>query len=139
MAFNFAVVYCFAASIPFVFKTEYGFELQAQGLVFVALIVGYLVSAPNMIVPYMKQMRNEQAQDPSVSALESLDRLSPERLLWPALLGSVGLPISFFWFGWSAQTHVHWVCPVIALALYSWGNNLLYVRWPSKMDIKRRN
>jgi len=40
IAFNFAVVYCFSASIPFVFKKHYGFRLQSQGLVFISLIIG---------------------------------------------------------------------------------------------------
>ncbi|KAI2478281.1 MFS 1 domain containing protein [Pyrenophora tritici-repentis] len=41
IAFNFAAVYCFSASIPFVFRTQYGFSLESQGLVFTGLIVGY--------------------------------------------------------------------------------------------------
>ena len=40
IAFNFAVVYCFSASVPFTFRTQYGFDLQSQGLVFISLIVG---------------------------------------------------------------------------------------------------
>lgn len=127
IAFNFAVVYCFSASIPFVFKKHYGFDLQSQGLVFISLVVGYLVSGPTMIIPFMNQMHRDQTTEsvsPSLAAFES--SAQPEKLLWPALLGAVALPLSFFWFGWSAAAHVHWACPVIALGLYSWGNNLLY-------------
>jgi hypothetical protein len=40
IAFNFTAVYCFSASIPFVFKTHYGFSLQSQGLVFTSLMTG---------------------------------------------------------------------------------------------------
>lgn len=76
----------------------------------------------------MKQMRRDRAAQPSNPDPESFQSGSqPESLLWPALLGAAALPLSFFWFGWSAEVKIHWACPVIALGLYSWGNNLLYV------------
>jgi len=82
-----------------------------------------------MIFPYIKQMQKTQAANSSSSNIEPLDNgAQPESLLWPALIGAVALPVSFFWFGWSAEAQVHWACPIIALGLYSWGNNLLYVR-----------
>lgn len=40
VAFNFAAVYCFSASIPYAFNVEYGFGIEAQGLVFISLVVG---------------------------------------------------------------------------------------------------
>ncbi|KAF2450241.1 putative MFS transporter [Karstenula rhodostoma CBS 690.94] len=127
IAFNFTAIYCFSASIPFVFKTQYGFSLQSQGLVFTGLIVGYLISGPTMIFPYMKQMQKNQAANSSSANIEPFENgTQPESLLWPALIGAVALPVSFFWFGWSAEAQVHWACPITALGLYSWGNNLLY-------------
>jgi len=82
-----------------------------------------------MIIPFVKQMRKARDTESASSSLDTLESgAQPEKLLWPALFGAVALPLSFFWFGWSADAHVHWACPVIALGLYSWGNNLLYVR-----------
>jgi hypothetical protein len=89
----------------------------------------YIVSAPTMIFPFRAQIRR-QAKKPSSDdeSGEALSiPLSPEQLLWPAMLGSLALPISFFWFGWSIQARIHWICPTFALGLFSWGNNLLYV------------
>jgi hypothetical protein len=61
-----------------------------------------------MIFPYMKKMRKDQTANSSSSNLESLhNRIQPESRLWPALLGAVTLPISFFWFGWSTEAQVH--------------------------------
>jgi hypothetical protein len=75
----------------------------------------------------MKQMQKDEAANSS-SSLESLkSEAQPERLLWPALFGAVALPVSLFWFGWSAEAQVPWACPNMALSLFSCGNNLLYV------------
>ena len=80
-----------------------------------------------MIIPYLKQKRQHQDENTCNTTDQASMDLAPERLLWPALFGSVALPLSFFWFAWSARVDVHWICPIIALGLFSWGNNLLYV------------
>lgn len=125
IAFTFAVVYCFSTSIPYSFSTVYHFAPEDQGLVFSSLVLGYVLSAPTMVVPYLWQIRANKTtgQDGERHA----GAVAPERLLFPAIMGSVALPISFFWFAWSAKPSVHWICPTVALALFSWGNNLIYV------------
>ena len=125
IAFTFAVVYCFSTSIPYTFSTVYHFTPEAQGLVFVSLVVGYVLSAPTMVIPYLRQKKAHERS--SSDSERSSEPLAPERLLFPAMLGSVGLPISFFWFAWSAKPEIHWICPTIALGLFSWGNDLIYV------------
>ncbi|KAI9877108.1 MAG: hypothetical protein M1830_004759 [Pleopsidium flavum] len=124
IAFNFAVVYCFSASLPFVFHEVYNFGPEAQGLVFISLVIGYVLSAPTMVIPYRRWQKKESKA--SLSTNVDPETLAPERLLWPAMLGSIALPISFFWFAWSAKSGVHWICPVISLAFFSWGNDLIY-------------
>lgn len=137
IAFTFAVVYCFSTSIPFSFATVYGFTPKAQGLVFVSLVVGYVLSVPTMVIPYLRQQKAHAHA--SSSAGRNDQSMAPERLLFPAMIGSVGLPISFFWFAWSARPDVHWICPVIALALFSWGNDLVYVsHWSIGVSATRR-
>lgn len=49
-----------------------------------------------------------------------------KRLLF-MMIGSPCLPISLFWFGWSAQAGVHWICPVIAEAVFGFGNLLIFM------------
>ncbi|KAF4470897.1 multidrug resistance [Fusarium albosuccineum] len=36
-----------------------------------------------------------------------------EQWLWTMLFGSVCVPISMFWFGWSADARTHWIVPLI--------------------------
>ncbi|RHZ67147.1 uncharacterized protein CDV56_108025 [Aspergillus thermomutatus] len=39
----------------------------------------------------------------------------PEFRLPPLIPGSLLLPIGFFWYGWSADKHLHWMMPVVGI------------------------
>jgi hypothetical protein len=41
------------------------------------------------------------------------------------------MAIGFFWYGWSAQTHTHWVVPIIGTAFIGFGS--LFVLLPSQL------
>ena len=125
IAFTYAVVYSFCTSIPYTFSTVYEFTPEAQGLVLVSLVVGYVLSAPTMVIPFLRQQKVYAKASSDFE--KNSESLSPERFLFPAMMGSVGLPISFFWFAWSARPDIHWICPTIALGIFSWGNDLIYV------------
>jgi hypothetical protein len=116
ISLTFAAVYCFSTSIPLAFEKVYNFSPEAQGLVFISLIVGYVLAAPAMVIPYLWQQNDIEPQT-----------IKPERLLFPAMMGSIALPVSFFWFAFSAKLTVHWIYPVISLGLFAWGNDLVYV------------
>jgi hypothetical protein len=42
-------------------------------------------------------------------------------------VGGIELPISLFWFGWSAQEGVSWVAPAAAIVVFAWGNMCVFV------------
>lgn len=42
-------------------------------------------------------------------------QVEPEFRLPPLIPGSFLIPIGLFWYGWSAQMHVHWIMPIIGL------------------------
>ncbi|KAI0858238.1 putative MFS transporter [Xylaria cubensis] len=127
VAFNFAAVYCFSSIIPFAFKEIYNFSLTEQAMVFLSLIAGYFLAAPAMIIPFYYQMRKYSPQKSFGGVLVTEEKsLMPESLLWPAQLGSLAMPISFFWFGWSADPGTAWIVPAVGLGLFAWGNDLLY-------------
>lgn len=54
-------------------------------------------------------------------------KFPPEKRLYFAMIGSPCLPISLFWFGWSAEYRVHWISPVIAEAFFGFGNLMLFM------------
>lgn len=127
VAFNFAVVFSFFASIPYVFEGVYGFNRGETGLVFLAIGIGCTLSIPTMIyldkIKYQPVWRQYQ-QDGRGQAV------APELRLWAAMFGSLGMPVALFWFAWTARDSVHWIVPIIALVPFGWGNLNIYVSCP---------
>ena len=106
------------------FGGVYGFDRQMSGLVFLGLGFGCLLSVPTFVVLdkliYQKEWQKcEREGRPGA--------IAPEHRLWAAMLGGIGLPISLFWFGWSAKKDVHWIVPILALIPFGWGNLLIFV------------
>jgi hypothetical protein len=118
VAFNFAVLFGFLASIPLIFTSVYGFTHAQSGLPFIAIAIGCLLSIPTMslldLVLYQKHYRRAKN--------ENRKGIAPEYRLYGAMVGSVGLPISLFWFAWTSQKSVHWIVPIIGLVPFAWGN-----------------
>ena len=54
------------------------------------------------------------------------DRMTPEKRLPAACVGSFFLPVCMFWFGWTAKASVHWISPIIASSFFSIGALLLF-------------
>ena len=95
VAFNFAVVFSFFASIPYVFEGVYGFNRGETGLVFLAIGLGCTLSIPTMIffdrVKYQPVWRRYQDEG-------QRRMVEPELRLWGAMFGSLGLPVGLFWY-----------------------------------------
>lgn len=48
-------------------------------------------------------------------------KLDPEIWLEPAIVGAWFLPLAIFAFGWTSTASIHWMAPVIASGLFSFG------------------
>lgn len=119
---NFGVVYGFFAAFPYVFEDKYGFGTTSTGLTFIGLGVGCLI-AGIFIMLYSRIVFRKQTVRSEKTGNEGY--VAPEKALYLAMVGSICLPVSLFWFGWSAQARVHWICPVIAEGVYGFGNVLI--------------
>lgn len=42
------------------------------------------------------------------------------------MAGGILIPISMFWFGWTARESVHWIVPIIGSSLFAAGIFLLF-------------
>jgi hypothetical protein len=120
VACEFATLFSFFAAIPFVFESVYGFSLEDSGLAFLAIVVGCLLGSFTVLLSdvflYRRQAGNYPAQ-----------KIPPEYRLYPALIGSVGLPIGLFWFGWTSRNEISWASPNIAIMVFAWGNLCVFV------------
>jgi hypothetical protein len=142
VAFNFAILFTFFGSIPYVFESVYHFNRSETGLVFLAIGLGCTISIPTLVILdkliYQKEhQRRSRERESGVVA--------PERRLWAAMLGAFGLPVGLFWyeslwllswknvtdhsdwFSWSSRSDVHWIVPILAIVPYGWGNLCIYV------------
>lgn len=123
-AFNFSVLFAFFAAFPYVFRSVYGFNTEQVGLVFLAIGAGCILALVTVVLCdrffYQPQVRASLAEGKGAVVL-------PEYRLYPALMGGLGMPISLFWFGWSARSDVHWASPVIAAIPFGWANLTIFI------------
>lgn len=123
VAFNFAVLYGFFEAFPFTFSTIYHFNLGQIGLTFLAIGLGCVLSlfTVGLIDKVKYQPLLAQAKK------SGKGNLAPEHRLYPAMIGSFGLPVSLFWLGWTAREDVHWISPVLAAVPFAWGNLAVFM------------
>jgi MFS family permease len=123
VAFNFAVLFGFLDAIPFVFATTYGFSDEQAGLPFIAIGVGCIMTIPTMLlldqIIYQRHYKR--------TTKDGRKGVAPEHRLYGAMVGSIGLPASLFWFAWTCRSSVHWVVPIIALVPFAWGNICVFI------------
>lgn len=104
-------------SFPIVFIEIYGFTLGQQGLAFLGLLVGALITLVclfSWLYFYQEKQFNENGE------------IEPEKRLQPAMVGAFFVPICLFWFGWSARSDIHWIMPIIGSSFFSVAAFLLF-------------
>ncbi|RDW70534.1 uncharacterized protein DSM5745_08045 [Aspergillus mulundensis] len=109
VSFSWAVLYLQFGSIPLVFKTNHGFNVEQTGAVFTSMCVGALVIT--VISIYQEKIANRFNLLPP----------TPEARLYFVCFEAALMPIGLFWFGWSSFSHVHWIVPSIAIGVSTMG------------------
>ena len=118
VALEFATLFSFFAAVPYVFASVYAFSVPEVGMVFIALVLGVVggvvtVALVNSLL-YVPRTRH-------------LSAVPPEYRLYSSMIGSVGLPVGLFVFGWTARADVHWAVPAAAIVVFSWANICLFL------------
>lgn len=114
-AFLFGLLFLFFLAFPIVFGPVYGFSLGSRGLAFVGVGMGTVLGNISFILIFRYAH--------SKPAFKNLQNA----FLAPAMIGAVVLPISLFWFGWTARKSVHWIVPIIAGFPFGYSMMLLFV------------
>ncbi|KAK3368313.1 major facilitator superfamily domain-containing protein [Podospora didyma] len=111
IAFTYGVLYLLFTTIPVVFRETYGWSIGITGLIYICLGLGNL-SGWGVVTA---------TSDKTVVRLTRANGgvFEPEMRLPISIYFSFCLPITFFWYGWAAQYHTHWIVPVISLFPYS--------------------
>ncbi|RAH84649.1 caffeine resistance protein 5 [Aspergillus japonicus CBS 114.51] len=111
----YGILYIWFEAFPIVFEEIHGFNAGEGGMAFLGIITGTLCFA---IPGYFAWKYFIQSKQPTST---------PEGQLPPAIVGSICLPVSLFWFGWTGNfDSVHWIVPIMASALFSVGGCLIF-------------
>ena len=85
------------------FGDIYGFNNGQQGLAFLGIFVGGLITLPCYIFWIRRYLF------PQFNHLS----LKPEVILPPAFFGAFALSICLFWYGWAARLSIHWIVSLV--------------------------
>ncbi|KAF2637097.1 benomyl/methotrexate resistance protein [Massarina eburnea CBS 473.64] len=117
IALIYGLLYIWFESFPIVFIETYHFNLGEEGLAFLGLLVGALVTLV-VLFSWLHWVQEKQYN-------ENGD-IIPEKRLQPAMVGSFFIPICLFWFGWSARPSIHWIMPIVGSGFFSVAAFLLF-------------
>ncbi|MCJ1312610.1 hypothetical protein MMC25_006285 [Agyrium rufum] len=127
VSFSWAVLYLTFSSIPLVFTTTYGFDVEQNGSVFAAMCVASVLAT--FLSVYQEKLTNRYSLLPA-----SLAARPEGRLLFSCIVSSL-LPIGLFWFGWtclpsasSSSKHQHpWIVPTLSIGCATIGIFAIYL------------
>ncbi|KAF2101507.1 MFS multidrug transporter-like protein [Rhizodiscina lignyota] len=121
----FAIYYALFAAFPYIFITQYGFDLGAQGLTFLGLAAG------NIIAFLYTLLRIRITKGKIIKAMKEgkMVKFPPENRLVTALHGTILVPIGLFWVGWTARSSVHWIVCISGSAFFAAGNFLVFTAY----------
>jgi len=113
-SFLFGLLFFFFLAYPLTFGPIYGFGLGSRGLAFIGIGLGTLTGNIGFIILFRWFHKTKAFSDVM------------KAFLGPAMIGAVMLPISLFWFGWTARRGVHWIVPIIAGFPFGYSMMLLF-------------
>lgn len=121
VACEFATLFSFFAAVPFVFQIVYRFGREECGLVFISIVVGSVLGLLTVLLTdiFIYKKRQVPRFHPAPPP--------PEHRLYAAMIGSFGLPVGLFWFGWSGFHGVHWISTTLAIVPFAWGNICIFI------------
>jgi len=102
-ALLYGILYLWFESFPLVFGDIYGFNIGQQGLVFLGIFVGGLITLPCYLFWIRKYLAPRFSNPP----------VKPEAVLPPTFFGAFALPICLFWYGWTSRPDIHWMVPLV--------------------------
>ncbi|KAK6072604.1 major facilitator superfamily transporter [Seiridium cupressi] len=104
------------ANFPTVFRTEYGFNASDIGLAFIGFGLGNIAGLALFTLTSDRFIQSRLRSGVS----------KPEDRLIPVVAACPLLAIGFFWYGWSAELHAHWIVPIIGSAFIGMGNVIFF-------------
>jgi MFS family permease len=123
LGLNFALVFQWFITVPFVLSHVYNFSGTSVGLAFLSAIIGSIIAAVLSLVLDIVPKR-----DPHGMA-------KIETRMYPAMLGSALIVVALFWVGWSADPTTHSIVPITGTGVFVCGNMMILVS-PIAMKVR---
>ncbi|TRM59986.1 major facilitator superfamily domain-containing protein [Schizophyllum amplum] len=121
IALIYSILYVWFESFPLVFEGVYGFSLGIEGVAYVGILVGAVVTYACYCV-YAKLIMESLFEPDERGCV----RMIPEDRLPPAFVGCWCIPICMFFFGWTSTASIHWIVPIIGSSFFPAGSFLLF-------------
>ncbi|KNG80928.1 MFS multidrug transporter [Aspergillus nomiae NRRL 13137] len=113
MGYLFGTTYLLLATFPTVWGSQYGESPGIAGLNYLSIAVGSFIGLFLNIMLIDRIYHRLKAQNSG--------RGVPEFRMPTMFIGSGMITIGLFWYGWSVQSHMHWMMPNIGVAIFSAG------------------
>lgn len=114
----YGILYLWFEAFPIVFVQTYGFNLGEQGLAFMGIFIGAILTYFAFFVWVKKSYQPIYDRQNG--------KVAPEKWLEPSLIGAWFIPLCMFGFGWTANASIHWIVPIILSSFFSVGTFLLF-------------
>uniref|UniRef100_A0A8H7TU77 Major facilitator superfamily (MFS) profile domain-containing protein n=1 Tax=Bionectria ochroleuca TaxID=29856 RepID=A0A8H7TU77_BIOOC len=115
VAVIYGILYLMISTFTFVFgANQYGFSTGTVGLSYIPTGIGCIVGM--VLFGALTDMEVKKRQKKGETPVPE-DRLA----IYMIVLTGVTTAVSLFWYGWSVQQKVHWICPMIAVAVFCFG------------------
>jgi multidrug resistance protein len=125
MSLVYGMLYLFFTTITDVFQMQYGFSTGLAGLAYLGIGVGFFVGLVIIALTNDKTVVKLTAQNGG--------KYEPEMRLVMMIIFSCITPISFFWYGWTADKGVQWIVPIIGM--FPFGVGMMGIFLPSQTYI----
>ena len=113
MAVVYGLLYLLFTTITAVFQKQYGWEPEITGLAYLGVGIGFFLGVAAVA----------RISDKTVIKMTLANNgiFEPEMRLPACVFFACFIPISFFWYGWSAHYKTHWIVPIIGLVPFGFG------------------
>jgi multidrug resistance protein len=107
LSFIFGLLYLIFTTVTSLFIDVYKWSPELCGLAYLGIGLGFIIGIAVVA----------KTCDPTIVRLTKANNnvYEPEMRLASSIIFAFFIPISFFWYGWSADKHTHWVVPIIGL------------------------
>ncbi|KAI9054678.1 hypothetical protein LZ554_001830 [Drepanopeziza brunnea f. sp. 'monogermtubi'] len=113
MAVCYGLLYLLFTTITQVFSSTYGWDPEICGLAYLGLGIGFFSGLAVVA----------KISDATVVRMTKANGgvFEPEMRLPACILFACFVPMTFFWYGWSADKGVHWIVPILGLIPFGFG------------------